>query len=109
MTLTRTLIGDILNVLLGTFVTALCPLRWGLFFGSAANPDRPICDHVRLCYTSAMSNATTNDITGDKIQSRPVSASYRANYDAIFGVKTGGDNAAKERLQQKGDLSEHQG
>lgn len=32
--------------------------------------------------------ATTNDITGDSIQTGVVTDSYRNNYDLIFGKKT---------------------
>jgi len=32
--------------------------------------------------------ATTNDITGDSIQTGVVTDSYRSNYDAIFRKKT---------------------
>ncbi len=52
----------------------------------------------------------TNDITGDKIQSRVLSKQGRDNWDRVFGKKTSkpesqstkGDNdAAEKRLQQK--------
>ncbi len=36
--------------------------------------------------------ATKNDITGDSIQTKIVSDSYRNNYDQIFRVKTWPDN-----------------
>ena len=31
--------------------------------------------------------ATTNDITGDKLKSKPNNDGYRDNYEAIFGGK----------------------
>lgn len=39
--------------------------------------------------------ATKNDITGDLIQTRTVTQTYRDNYDLIFGNKNGRKNEKK--------------
>ena len=53
--------------------------------------------------------ATTNDITGDSIQTKVSSEAYRSNYDAIFRKfeRTDYENVLKSN-QQKSNVKELQ-
>jgi hypothetical protein len=45
--------------------------------------------------------ATKNEITGDKIQSKPLSKSYLNNYDKIFQKKDSKGNGNEARVQDQ--------
>lgn len=50
--------------------------------------------------------AAKNDITGDSIQTRGVSESYRNNYDLIFGKKKKNiDNTGTDKNEYQDGLS----
>lgn len=49
--------------------------------------------------------ASTNDITGDAIASKPNSDAYRSNYDRIFGKGRKADASAEANQPAPVDLS----